>query len=369
MLGEDPGWHEIRADTDLPFNEELAFNYRIGSSDVNPSVELKTVTSLYTDAAEKAYKLFDSATEYDETVNLASLNANPNREVEVDPLLYDAFSLLSDNDVRLHYLYPVYREYESICVSENEIYAAKRDPVLDDDAKAYFDALFDFASTDDHIALRLLDDSKVMLYVSQAYLDFASEHDIDGFIDLYWMRNAFVVDAIADSLIENGYLYGNITSYDGFARNLDTSNGYEITLFDRHDDIINPAARITYSGSASFVTFRDYPIILLDNHRYYSYPDGRTVTPYVTFEDRRSVTGIQDLTVASKTRSCAYMCIKAFPCFAKDSVDIDMLDALLRDGISSFWNENNIIFHNGDDFEVITPFVNEGNIRYTAQKH
>ncbi len=44
---------------------------------------------------------------------------------------------------------------------------------------------------------------------------------IGSFIDFSWMRNAFIADYLAEGLAARGFGKGALTSFDGFARNLE----------------------------------------------------------------------------------------------------------------------------------------------------
>ena len=52
------------------------------------------------------------------------------------------------------------------------------------------------------------------------YADFASQNDIGEYPDFFWLKNAFIVDYIAEHLAENSYIHGTITTYDGYTRHL-----------------------------------------------------------------------------------------------------------------------------------------------------
>lgn len=58
------------------------------------------------------------------------------------------------------------------------------------------------------------------LEVSEEYQNWMAENGYETYLDFYWMKNAFIVDYLADLMIENGYIRGAISSYDGFNRNL-----------------------------------------------------------------------------------------------------------------------------------------------------
>ena len=99
---------------------------------------------------------------------------------------------------------------------------------------AYFEEFLTYANDPDAVDLELLGDNRVRLHVSEEYLAFAAENGIDSFIDFYWMKNAFIVDYLAESLADAGFTNGSISSYDGFVRNLDERDvSYSFNIYDR----------------------------------------------------------------------------------------------------------------------------------------
>ena len=102
----------------------------------------------------------------------------------------------------------------------------------------------------EEIDLKLLDNNKIILFVSEDYLSYADETGFSNFIDFSFMKNAVIIDYVADLMQKNGYTAGSITSYDGFTRNLDNSNtSYTYTIFDRVGQTVYTAASMQYKNT------------------------------------------------------------------------------------------------------------------------
>ena len=75
------------------------------------------------------------------------------------------------------------------------------------------------------LTLELLGGNQVKLNVADAYLQFAKANEITEFINFYWLKNAFIVDYMAEELEAAGFTGGIISSFDGFQRNLGATKG------------------------------------------------------------------------------------------------------------------------------------------------
>ena len=122
------------------------------------------------------------------------------------------------------------------------------------------------------------------LKVSEEYLQYAQAHSLETFVDFMWARNAFVLDYLAQQLIGQGYTYGNISSYNGFVRNLDGRGveEYGFSLFDKADDTLRRAATMAYTGRMALVNYRNYPITDAELGYYYLPDEGEAFAPYLS---------------------------------------------------------------------------------------
>ena len=211
--------------------------------------------------------------------------------------------------------------------------------------------------------LELLGEGRVRLFVSREYLAYAQENGIDSFIDFYWMKNAFVADYLAESLIEAGYTRGSISSYDGFVRNLDGRDvSYSFNLYDRvapgeaasreetgdeagqgqgpdgagTDAQILRLATLQYKGPASLVYLRDYPVTSMDQ-RYYRMADGQMRTAYIDPRDGLCHSSLGSLVSYSysSTLGCADVLLSVLPVYMADAFDPEAAEALAEGGESA----------------------------------
>lgn len=336
----ESGWQEIAADNAaaLSGREEFVLLYELGSGDLSASAEKKALTALYTEALQTSYRLFDNDMLYEGISNVRYINQHPNETITVDASLYQAFSLVQRCGSRYLYLAPAYAYYDNIFYCHDDSELVNFDPHLSEAVRADFDALAAFARDPGAVDLQLLDGNRVVLKVSEAYLQYASENGVESFIDFYWMKNAFMTDYLAQRLAADGYSAGCISSYDGFVRNLDgRGTQYAFALYNRSEQTVYQAETMRYTGPESIVFLRGYPLNSLDSRHYYELADGQIRTPYLDIADGLNRSALDNLVMYSGDLGCAELALRAAPVYIADSFREDALRALAEEGIGSIY--------------------------------
>ncbi len=353
-MSETTGWREISVTESSAESvaSDLIFQYELGASGMSPTAENKAVSMLYTSACKEAYRLFSANSYVLGVNNLYYINTHIGEEITVDPALYAAFALLAQYGDRTIYMTPFYTDYYNLfsCVEDYE--TAEFDPYQSEEVSAYFAKASSFINDENAVQLHLLGENKVKLTVSEEYLAFAEENGIERFIDFYWMRNAFAVDYVADKLIEAGYTYGNITSYDGFTRNLDTRPvTYSLNLFHLLDDTVYAGARLDYSSAKSMVFLRAYSLTELDD-TYYRMADGTYRHAYIDPADGFCKNSVNELYGYAKDKSCAEIMLSLVPAFISENLDTaylakageNQIYSVYFDGTEVCYNEKTAVF-------------------------
>lgn len=277
---------------------------------------------------------------------MLSLNEAVNEVVLVDPVLYEALELLVKYENRQIFLAPVYTEYKRMFLSETPAEAALYDPAQNEDLMDYISKAAAFANDPEMVNLELSGDGQAGLYVSEAYLEFAAEYEITEFVDLSWMRNAFIVDYIADLLVENGYTAGYLASYDGFTRNLDGREmTYSVNLFDRLENEIFLPFTMNYTGPLAIVNLRNYPMSEQDRWHYASFENGRIATVMIDPADGKDKSSTDNLFAYSDKTGCAEILLQTAPLFVADTLDEQAVWELSGNGIDSIWFEGTELIH------------------------
>ena len=330
MVRIQPGWQTIQVDSGLENTVAYDFTlqYLLGQTDQKTNKENSAVTEIYTQAAADAYRIF-CAEDLDGEKNIYYINRNPGQQIEVDGALYEAFSLLAQSGSRALYLAPVYENNRVLLASDDDLEAAQYDPAKNPDVQTYYEEVLAFAADPEMVELELLGNNQVRLNVSQEYAAYAAENGIEDFIDLDWMRNAFVIDYLADVLIQAGYTNGVLLSYDGFTRNLDqTGRTYTTNLHDGTVYAGNRVASMEYTGVQSMVWLRDYPISETEVLDFYCWQDGRISHAHLDPADGLAKAAVRDFVGYSRSLGCAELLLQIAPVYTADQMDWDALAAL-----------------------------------------
>ncbi len=351
-ISTEPGWQTISAtSTSQNCGDDFTLLYNLGAGEMGATAERRALIQLYNDLTVTGYELFTSDEEIEDCYNIYYINQHPNEIIEVDPVLYEAFSVLDESGTRYLYLADAYSVYFSMFYAESDDEAAEYDPTKNTQMGEFYLELGQYISNPVHVNLELLGDNQICLKVSNEYLAFAQENGLEKLIDFGWMKNALILDYIADSLIENGYTRGNLSSVDGFARGLGTDSETEFyfTLYHREGNVISEVADIVYAGGMSCVYLHDYPLTDDDlQTRYYVYDDAEIRSLYIDPQDGVSKASLPELVVCSDELGCAQTALAAAGVFIADSFDEDALTGLAASGIASCYYADGELVYVGE---------------------
>ena len=349
-LETSAGWQKVDGPSaGLNCSHEFTLMYEFGAGERSATEERKTLQPLYAEACVNAWKLFFNEAGQTDLTGLYALNQQPNTQLQVDKHLYAAFKQLEENGTRAIYLAPVYAAYNNLFYSDDETFALDNDPTTDAYTKEYVANLTAFANDPEAIQLELQADNRVILRVSEEYLTFAKENEIANYLDFGWLRNAFIIDYLAQKLTENGFANGYISSVDGFVRNLDPRNtGYSFNLFDKGRAV----AIMNYPGAASIAFLRSYPVYEEDYGRYYAFSDGRIVTSLIDPGDGQSKAATDQLVTYSREKGCADLALAMLPVYVTEDLDEQLLSELTKQEIYSIWFADSQLRYNLQDLQL-----------------
>ncbi len=341
LFSSEPGVQEVTvpSSSGLSCGDEFTFYYYLGAGEASATEEQKAIKALYSQAAVDAYQLFSTDMEFEDCRNLWYINEHVNEEIEVDPALYEAFVLLEGSGTRYHYLAPMYEMYSSLFNCEYDSEALDFDPYLNANLCEFYEDTVVFTGDPNEIELELLGNNTVRLSVSDDYLRFAAENGISRFIDLFWMKNAFIADYIAGLFLENGYTKGTLISCDGFVRCLDDAPGTEFSLTLSHRDgiTVSTSETLRFTYAVSIVYLKDYPLGNGDEGSYYVWEDGTIRFPYIDPADGLCKSAIPEVAASSSALSCAELALKIAPIYISDALDETALQALAQEDITVYY--------------------------------
>lgn len=365
LLLPQPGWQTVQA-AGLSSGSDFTFHYNSASSR-----EAKGVKTVYTRACQDSYQMFDSIQEFEGMANLASLNLHPNETLEVPPALYEALEAFAERGRRELYLGPVYERYEGLFTCEDDSQLAYYDPRLSDEVRAEYNEVLSFANDPQAIGLELLGEGRVRLKVSPEYLAWAGERGVTRFLDLSWMKNAFVADYLAQELTAAGYTKGTLSSRDGFFRTLDGSGAdYTYTIHHRRSDGICPAANLHYQGPMAIVRMRDFPLTEGDLLSYRSLPGGEVRNRYLDPADALCKSAVDNLICYDREMGCVQLLMEMIPVYITgEPFGREEAAALAARGVDAVFCEDSVVCYT-DPQAVLTDLMDlteEGGVRYTAE--
>lgn len=350
------GWTTISASSSAGIAEssEFTFQYCLGKTGEDSLVENKALTLIYTDTLKKVTRLFDADSSYEDIHNIYYINHHPNEVIRIEPELYQAFEKLEQYGNRDIYLAPIYEQYTTLFYCNGDEEAIFFDPYVSQDQREYFEEVLSIISKEDSIRVELLGNDRIQLVIDDAYLQYGQELGYTRWIDFYWMKNAFIVDALADTMIQKGYTHGNISSYDGFTRNMDQEEQmYVYPIYDRIENVIYHAGNMQYTGQMSFVWLRDFAMKEVDNRHYYKYRDGTTRTAYIDVKDGFCKNSVNSLLGYSKDQSCVDIMLSLSPVWIAAELSEDQILLLKEEGMDVIYGSDHAIVCTDSKVELV----------------
>lgn len=342
LLSSKAGWTKIENYAVVRNMEDFSFQYYIGGKDgISATDEKKAVSGKYSELFSNAYFLFNADEEKEEFHNLWYINHHANELIFVDEGLHKALALIQEKNDKLLLLGPVYRLYRTLCYSASDLDAEIYDPTVNEEAANFVKQVVSFIENGD-VKLEVYVENALKLTVSEAYQAFLKENGEENILDFGWTRNAFILDYLADGLLEEGYDHGIINSVDGFTRYLgkeDTS--YEYSVCEQIDKKIFPIVHLTQVGKGSQVQLNARAIRTGCDEFYYIYKDGRSINSYLDLKDGMNKASATCLMGYSKDKSCADLLLSVMPVYVADSLD----QSLIPEDVGVLWREGNVIYH------------------------
>jgi hypothetical protein len=313
LVEGDKGWINVECVMTEPnCSGDFNFSYHTNGRQTTTAVEAQ-----YSKACVDAYAMFSAKERSADFNNLWKINNEPNTVIELPTPLYEALVTMSDKG-KLAYLYlgPIYEEYEALCLADSETDALEFDPARNPDEKEYIDRILGFINSGSDIELAFIGYQKVMLIVSEEYEAFAKEYGKFTYIDFGWMKNAFVIDYIAEQMINAGYTDGCISSFDGFSRCLDDGNTqYSYNVYSLGEKGPEIYKVINYKGRENIVSYRTFELYDLDQIHYRTYADGTRVHPYISPETGLPAATLDMNCLHTKQMSCSELMLETMEYF------------------------------------------------------
>lgn len=347
QFGTKAGWTTIEVTYDENNNSgDFVFQYELGTKNISLTSEKNQLSKIYTESLIKIYQLLDEVNEYQTLKNIYYINKHINEEIEVDSVLYE--SLKNLNNTRYIYQSLIFNQYSNMFYADSDSNAIKFDAYKNEEMKTYFKSILYYTNNEHHINLELLENNKVKLNVSVEYQTFMKEIEENTFISLEFIKNASIIDYVSDTLIKNNFTTGNISSYDGYTRNLDSRNmEYNMNVRDKEDIVYN-AFSYTYKGPTSIVYLRNYKVNAKDESRFYEYKDGTRRTWYIDLNDGLDKAVTSNMICLSNNKTCVAILLEMLNAYVSLTIDTDLINNLKLHDIDTIYINKKEIHHNFD---------------------
>ena len=183
------------------------------------------------------------------------------------------------------------------------------------------------------------------LNVGKEYLAYARENELDTLLDFGFVKNAFVIDAVADALTDAGLTGAVLTSTDGFSRSL-CQGSFGVNLLEATDSGYRQAAAAAYNGPRSVAALRAFPVDSGDALRFYTYEDG-TICPPVLDETTGLLTAANDNLVLFGDGSVGDLALQAMQALSHWDLE----------GLSCLYSRENAVYCTDKTVEVSQLFA------------
>lgn len=346
LLSWQTGYREIESEG--YYSDEIQLQYYLENK-----AQYVKVKNIYNESCKEIYQLLDESQIYDGIYNIAYINSNPNQKIKVDDKLYNCLALLQKYNNKSIMLAPIYELYKGIFGCNEDYQLVDYDPLLNEEIAQYVKEVLNYINDENHIQLKLYDDNYVELYVSEQYQKFAEDNGINSYLDFYWIKNSFVVDYVAQQLINEGFNQGFISCHNGYCRFL---SGNQVTYhyYDELDDDIRLVADIEYSEPTASVQYRNYRLFDYDFMANYTLENGEKRTCYIDEKDGLSKTSLSSLTVYSHDDNCSTLLLKSMKYYITDNFDAEKLNE--DDFYYYYMNEYTVEYNDNKlKIEIINP--------------
>lgn len=336
-------------------DDELVLNYYIGNNNEN---ELKEITKLYSDLVSYSYKLLDSEILYDDIFNIAYINNHLNEEIEVDSILYNSFKMIKEYDsLFILYLGPLY--YETTGIIYNSSSLDLFSPLYNNEVNKYFNDIIHYINNNS-IELVLLNNNKIKLVINNDYLDYIKNNNVKNIISFGWIKNAIMVDYLANNLMSKGYIYGILSSVDGYTRILDNTNEYNYSIID-YDKRSYICATIKYNNSYSIVNLRNYIYLAEDYYRILYISEDEIYSYYID-NNGKYINDNRNIINYSLYYSCLEISLNMFDLFFNE-ISINEINRIYEKEIFTLYCDNKIVYYNDNNCNIYN-FEEVDGIRY-----
>ncbi len=219
-------------------------------------LKINEVQKIYTDILLRYYKMLDARKTYPEVINLASLNEQPGAALTVDEPLLRVLTDASEKAARGQgyqlFSGALHQEWRDLLYLED---ASEFDPLNNTETAERIDSIAQMVNEQDAASLSFAG-NQVTLNVSEAYLNFARERELDApVLDLNLLHDAYLLELVAEGLTLRGYTEGYLYSDSGCSIYLSGEGTLAYELYGYNEAGVQAIGTVTLPSPSSFCQF------------------------------------------------------------------------------------------------------------------
>ena len=134
-------------------------------------------------------------------------------------------------------------------------------------------------------------------------------------------------------------------------RCMDTETGteYSFTFSHRDGTTVNNLATLHFSGEVSIAYLHDYPLESGNSGGYYLYSNGTLRSAFLDPADGLDRSCVPELAAYSVGGSCAELALKLAGVFIAETLDMDALETLEKDGVAVYYAKDGVLRSTAED--------------------
>lgn len=245
---------DVNYESKTLINDDISFYTYFDGNNASYSKYAQNLNSIYSSEFNYICKLTDSINTYDGITNLAYINLNTDKDLQIEKPLYDilkdAYLKTSENKNYSLFSSSIYQTYEIV------FYSSVNSNI--EIEQSYIERISEATSIindSNNFNLEFKDNNVINLHVSDTFSTFINEQQLSSsYLDLNILKDAYIIEYLASKMKENNYLNGYFISTNGYIYSLDEYNG-SMNLLTLSNDNIEKYSTVDIKGNNSYIYF------------------------------------------------------------------------------------------------------------------
>lgn len=245
---------DVNYESKTLINDDISFYTYFDGNNASYSKYAQNLNSIYSSEFNYICKLTDSINTYDGITNLAYINLNTDKDLQIEKPLYDilkdAYLKTSENKNYSLFSSSIYQTYEIVFYS-----SVNNNIEIEQSYIERISEAISIINDSNNFNLEFKDNNVINLHVSDTFSTFINEQQLSSsYLDLNILKDAYIIEYLASKMKENNYLNGYFISTNGYIYSLDEYNG-SMNLLTLSNDNIEKYSTVDIKGNNSYIYF------------------------------------------------------------------------------------------------------------------